>query len=127
MDEFTVEYLKHAMFDSGEYELKQSDKYNDVTLEWGDPENLSKSSVYEKNEGWIWNDGENKSESIEGISWGGCLESIDELLRHNIQIPTLEDFKDIVLFTETSEEMPKSGSCFSGCTELSVREGSLQM
>jgi muramoyltetrapeptide carboxypeptidase LdcA involved in peptidoglycan recycling len=109
MDDFTVEYIKHAMFDDGEFELKQSDKFTDINLEWNDPETLNQSRTYEKNEGWIWDEGKNKNENIEGISWGGCLESIDELLRHNIQIPTLEDFKEIILFTETSEEMPKAG------------------
>lgn len=104
MDDFTVEYLKHAMFDTGEFELKQSDVFNDVSLEWGDPETLIQSRVYESNPGWIWDEG--KNENTDGISWGGCLESIDELLRHNIQIPTLENFKDIILITETSEEMP---------------------
>ncbi len=106
MEDFTIEFIKHAMFDTGEFELRQSEKFNDVSLEWGDPETLTQSRVYEKNEGWIWNEGENTNESIEGISWGGCLESIDELLRHNIQIPTLDNFKEIVLLTETSEEMP---------------------
>ncbi|HNR53468.1 MAG TPA: LD-carboxypeptidase, partial [Candidatus Dojkabacteria bacterium] len=42
----------------------------------------------------------------EGILWGGCLESIDELLRHNVEIPSLEDFKNVIMYLETSEEMP---------------------
>jgi muramoyltetrapeptide carboxypeptidase LdcA involved in peptidoglycan recycling len=36
------------------------------------------------------------------------LESIDELLRHNIEIPTLEQFENIIMMTETSEEMPSA-------------------
>lgn len=105
-EDFTVEYIKHAMFDEGFFELKQSDVFNDVSLEWGDIENINKSRVYEKNEGWKWNIGENnEQEIVEGISWGGCLESVDELLRHSIQIPTLEQFKDIVLMLETCEEV----------------------
>jgi muramoyltetrapeptide carboxypeptidase LdcA involved in peptidoglycan recycling len=36
------------------------------------------------------------------------LESIDELLRHGVQIPSLQDFENIVLFTETSEEIPSA-------------------
>ncbi len=121
MEDFTVEYIKHALFEEGFFELKQSEVFNDVSLEWDDLENLSKSREYEKNEGWVWdmNEGtktekakEPEVEIIEGISWGGCLESIDELLRHSIQIPTLENFKEIVLFTETSEEMPNTNHVY---------------
>lgn len=102
MDEYTIAYLKKAFFEEGKFEIKESDVYNDIGLGWDDPENLKKDRVYESNEGWIW-DG---SKNTEGITWGGCLESIDELLRHNIRIPTLTDFENIVLITETSEEIP---------------------
>ena len=54
------------------------------------------------NEGWYW-DG---AGSASGNSWGGCLESLDEMLRHGITLPTLEDFERVVLFFETSEEIP---------------------
>jgi muramoyltetrapeptide carboxypeptidase LdcA involved in peptidoglycan recycling len=108
MDEFTIEYLKHAFFDNGEFELKASDTYNDIGLGWDDPSNLEKERTYEENEGWYW-DGETNAE---GITWGGCLESIDELLRHGVAIPSLEDFETIVLFTETSEEIPTKDYIF---------------
>ncbi len=39
--------------------------------------------------------------------WTVCQDyTYDELLRHGVQIPTLNDFKNIILMTETSEEMP---------------------
>jgi muramoyltetrapeptide carboxypeptidase LdcA involved in peptidoglycan recycling len=40
--------------------------------------------------------------------YGGGLftQFIDEILRHGVAIPTLEQFEKIVLMTETSEEMP---------------------
>ncbi len=101
MDDFTIKFIKHAMFDEGEFELESSTIYNDIGLDWGDLSNLEKERVYEKNDGWFWDGG-----SGEGISWGGCLESIDEMLRHGVQIPTLNEFDNIILFTETSEEIP---------------------
>jgi muramoyltetrapeptide carboxypeptidase LdcA involved in peptidoglycan recycling len=104
MDPYTIEYLKHALFDEGKFELKPSDVYNDVGLDWNDPMNLDKERVYEKNDGWFW-DG---SQNTEGITWGGCVESIDELLRHEGKIPSLAGFENIVLFTETSEEIPSA-------------------
>jgi muramoyltetrapeptide carboxypeptidase LdcA involved in peptidoglycan recycling len=102
MDDYTVTYIKHAMFDDGEFEIVASEKYNDIGLEWDDRNALDKKRTYEQNIGHSW-DGNNDAE---GITWGGCLESIDELLRHNIQIPSLEQFENIVLMTETSEEIP---------------------
>jgi len=102
IDEYTVKYLKHALFDEGEHELVASDTYNDVGLSWSETENLTKRRAHEFNEGFVW-DG---SASAEGISWGGCVESIDEILRHGLPMPAFEDFNSIVLIMETSEELP---------------------
>ena len=102
MNEYTVKYLKLALFEQGETEIEASDKYSDIGLDWSNTENLTKHRLYEPNEGWIW-DGNN---SAEGISWGGCVESIDELLRHGVSVPSLEDFSNVILLTETSEEIP---------------------
>lgn len=108
MDEFTIRYLKHALFDEGEFELEASGVYNDIGLDWNDPSTLDKERVYEPNDGWVW-DG---ARHAEGITWGGCLESIDEMLRHGTEIPSLQDFEQIILMTETSEEIPSSGYAF---------------
>ncbi len=102
MDDYTVEHIRHALFDIGEYEIRPSLDYNEIGIEWGDPSLLGTRRMYEKNTGWVWDQGR----SGEGLLWGGCLESIDEMLRNNIQIPRLEDFEGIVLFLETSEEIP---------------------
>lgn len=104
MDAYTVEYLKHALFDEGEFEITSSPKYNDVGYNWDDPDTLDKERVYEENEGWLLSG----SGDVEGTSWGGCVESIDEILRHRIAIPNPEQFKDIVLMLETSEEIPSA-------------------
>ena len=102
MDLFTVDYLKKAFFESGRVSLTASQTFNDEGLNWNDDSNLSKKRRHQINEGWYW-DGNLVSE---GIIWGGCIESIDDLLRNNRQIPTLEQFEDIVLIAESSEEMP---------------------
>jgi len=108
MDNYTIQYLKRAFFDEGEFELEASNTYNDIGLGWDNAANLEKERVYEPNDGWFW-DGDR---SAEGTTWGGCLESVDELLRHNSEIPSLHDFKDIILFTETSEEIPEHSYVF---------------
>ena len=119
MDDYTLEYIKKAFFEEGEFEIMASNTYNDVSLghSWDDPKNLGRARVYDPNDGWIW-DGDS---SAVGITWGGCLESIDEMLRHNIQIPTLDDFKDITLLLETSEEIPSADYVFRVLRALGER------
>ena len=104
MDVLTVKYLKYALFENFELELEQSKEFNDIGYPWGDRSLLNTRRRYQKNEGWYW-DGVKEAE---GILWGGCLESIDELLRHGVEIPSVSDFKKIVLFFETSEEIPSN-------------------
>jgi hypothetical protein len=41
--------------------------------------------------GWIWDGSKNGA----GTTWGGCVESIDEILRHGVAIPTLELLKKL--------------------------------
>ncbi len=102
MDDFTVAYLQKALFETGRIELTASPEFNDEGLNWNDSASLEKRRRYQANEGWYW-DGE---VNAEGITWGGCIESIDELLRHAAPIPTLEQFEQVVLFFESSEELP---------------------
>jgi muramoyltetrapeptide carboxypeptidase LdcA involved in peptidoglycan recycling len=102
MDDFTVNYLKYALFEEGEFELTASPTYNDQGLSWDDKDTINQRREYWPNEGWHW-DG---SQDTSGRLWGGCVESVDELLRHAIAIPSLEQFENIVLLLETSEEIP---------------------
>ena len=102
MEDFTVRYLRKALFEGGETEIDSSKDYNDVGLGWDDAANMHRAKLYEPNDGWFW-DGETDAQ---GFTWGGCLESIDEILRHNGRLPSLEQFEQIVLITETSEEIP---------------------
>ncbi|MEY3783731.1 MAG: hypothetical protein RLZZ230_53 [Candidatus Parcubacteria bacterium] len=116
MDDFSVKYIKHALFDEGEFELQSSDVYNDsnlsadenVILNWDDPESLQLQRKYVPNEGWYWA-GE---QDAKGLLWGGCIESVDEMLRHGVPIPTLEQFENIVLMLESSEEIPSAQYVF---------------
>ncbi len=105
MDTYTVENIRHALFDSGEYEITPSEEYNEIGLDWSDKRLLATKRTYEKNTGWIWD----ASKDGTGILWGGCIESIDDMLRNNVSIPSLKEFENIVLMLETSEEIPSHG------------------
>jgi len=102
MDDFTCKYLDAALFSGGERQLEASPEFNDEDLPWKVKENLVKRRRYQANEGWYW-DG---TTDAQGVTWGGCVECIDEMLRNGREIPTLEHFEQIVLFMETSEELP---------------------
>lgn len=117
MDDFTVEYLNHALFDEGEYELRPSDEFSDEGLDWSDPSNLDKPRKKEKNDGWYW-DGTNNAT---GILWGGCLESIDYQLRVGVQLPSNEELANTVIFLETSEEIPSDDYVVRVMTALGER------
>jgi muramoyltetrapeptide carboxypeptidase LdcA involved in peptidoglycan recycling len=108
MDEYTVRYIKHALFEDGEFELVASETYNDQGLNWDNTALLNTKRQHWPNEGFVW-DG---TKNAEGILWGGCVESIDEILRHGVQIPTLEQFENSVLMLETSEEIPSADYVF---------------
>ena len=97
----TTEFLKHALFDSGEYELKSATEFNDESVSWADRDNWGKPRKFEPNDGWQW-DGH---KSTEGVLWGGCLESMVLILasRH---APSDEDLEGVILYLETSEEIP---------------------
>ena len=103
MDPFTEKYLRRALSEGGDVEIEASQALNDMGVSWDDPDNFTKAKFFEPNPGWQW-DG---TADASGVTWGGCLESLDEILRHGVRMPSLEQFEDIVLITETSEEIPE--------------------
>jgi muramoyltetrapeptide carboxypeptidase LdcA involved in peptidoglycan recycling len=103
IDDFTKKYLEIGLFKSGEIKIDSSPLHSEYSFtDWSRPETLTVERDFIENFGWTW-EGEI---STEGVTWGGCLESIDELLRHGVEIPTLKEFEEIVLILETCEEVP---------------------
>jgi muramoyltetrapeptide carboxypeptidase LdcA involved in peptidoglycan recycling len=72
MDELTIKFLNHALFDSGEYELEVAQDYTDEDLEWGDAANVTTTRTYEPNDGLFWD----SPADVTGVLWGGCVESL---------------------------------------------------
>jgi len=99
MHDYTVEYLNHAFFDTGDYELKRSDVYNDISNEWANKDELEKERVLEPNNQWFW-DGHG---DIEGTLWGGCLESMVVESAAGIYFPKDKDLDGTILFIESAD------------------------
>lgn len=99
MQDFTLEYLRYAFFDTGEYELKRSPEYNDITNNWEQEESLKIPRVMEENEQWNW-DGSNNAQ---GILWGGCLESMVVQSATQVYMPKNEDLDGTILFLESAD------------------------
>ncbi len=102
MHNFTVGYLKNALFESGEVELTASEEFNDEGLDWSVKENLSKQRKMEPNDGWHW-DG---NKDAEGILWGGCIESLIEEFTVGKYLPSDDDLTNTILFLESAEDIP---------------------
>ena len=117
IDDFTKHYLATALFETGRYELSESGTYVARTANWNDLPLADEEGFWAQNEGWVW-DGE---ASASGVSWGGCIESIDELLSQDVAIPSLEDFRQIVLLMETAEGIPTPEYCSRVVHELGRR------
>ncbi len=103
MHDFTVKYIQKALFTGGKTELESSPEYNDEGLDWSDKDNLSKSRLMEPNDEWYW-DGDR---DIEGVLWGGCIESLIVQSSTSIYLPSDEDIDGAVLFLESAEDIPE--------------------
>ncbi len=106
MQDFTKHYLNLALFETGEFELKSSELFNDMGLDWADPENLNRDRKMESSEGWCWEGNTNASQTAEGVLWGGCVESIQAQLELDKYLPSSEALTGKIMFLETSEGIP---------------------
>jgi muramoyltetrapeptide carboxypeptidase LdcA involved in peptidoglycan recycling len=104
MDELTVKFLNHALFDSGEYELEVAQDYTDEDLEWEDTANLTKTRNYEPNDGLFWDN----PADVTGVLWGGCVESLVVQCASARYLPSDTDLDGTILFLETAEDIPDS-------------------
>jgi len=105
MHSYTLESLKRALFEQGEFEMYPSPTYTDEDKDWNDPANLSSQPELFSNSGWTW---QNAETVVEGTLWGGNLEIVDWNLRANRYIQPVETYAGTIFYFETSEEMPSA-------------------
>ncbi|MEV8094616.1 S66 peptidase family protein [Kitasatospora sp. NPDC085879] len=105
----TAESARAALFTSGPHELTESADFNDVDLPWDDPATFAAEPPMQPAEGWTWHRPERV---VEGVSWGGNLETLAGLMLADRGIRRPEAYQDCVLFLETSEELPSAEQVF---------------
>lgn len=102
MQSLTVDSLQRAFFKGGKMHLTGSKEYNDIGIDWADRASLTQQRLYEDNEGLIW-DGSN---TVQGLLWGGCVESMVLQVSAGSYLPSVDDMKGRILFLETAEDIP---------------------
>ncbi|MFZ1317345.1 LD-carboxypeptidase [Candidatus Saccharibacteria bacterium] len=103
MFDMTIDSLKHALFNKGEFPLDIANNYNDEGLDWSVKNNLALERKLEPNDGIYW-DG---TTNAEGILWGGCVESLVAQMATAKYLPSDKDIDGTILVLETSENIPQ--------------------
>ncbi|MGO2470495.1 MAG: LD-carboxypeptidase, partial [Microbacterium gubbeenense] len=83
-------------------ELTEPGESEDVGRRWDDPLALTEHGDRTPTDAWSW---AGPPVRVEGRTWGGCLEVIDELALAD-RVPTAEELEGVILIVETSEERP---------------------
>ncbi|MBI2352848.1 LD-carboxypeptidase [Candidatus Dependentiae bacterium] len=119
MHDYTKKYLQKVLFESNIGEIQNALEWTDVDLDWAKKENLSKMRPMQKSPGWIWHNAQNKK--ITGRLFGGCLEILELHMAAQAYMPASEHFDDMVLYFETSEELPSAGFVYRFLAALAER------
>ena len=102
VDDIHLQSLRAALLDGGEIELTDPGVSEDYGVEWEDPRSLTEFGVREPTAPWTW---AGPAKAVEGRTWGGCIEVIDQIAIAG-RMPETEDLSGKILLFETSEEVP---------------------
>ncbi|WP_445154032.1 S66 family peptidase [Arthrobacter sp. Hor0625] len=102
VDRVHLASLRAALIDGGTIELSDPGESEDFGVPWTDPRALTEFGVREATEPWTW---AGPATVVQGRSWGGCLEVIDQIAMAD-RMPAVGDLEGAILLFETSEELP---------------------
>ncbi|CAH0217922.1 S66 family peptidase [Microbacterium foliorum] len=102
VDDVHLRSLRAALLDGGAVEITEPGESEDVGRRWTDPRALTEYGDRVATEEWTWS---GPAVRVEGRTWGGCLEVIDQLALAD-RLPTSYDLRGGILLLETSEERP---------------------
>lgn len=104
MHEYTKQYIRNVLFDAKEYiDIPSSSQWTAEMLDWSIIENdaISRKMISEKR-GYQFLQGKGR---VQGKLLGGCIDVFPMIMGTKIW-PKMKDWKDSILFIETSEENP---------------------
>lgn len=104
VDDVHLRSLRAALLDGGTVEITEPGESEDVGRRWADPRALTEYGDRVATEDWTWS---GPRVRVEGRTWGGCLEVIDQLALAD-RLPTAYDLRGGILLLETSEERPSA-------------------
>lgn len=102
VDDVHLRSLRAALLDGGTVEITEPGESEDVGRRWTDPRALSEYGDRVATEDWTWS---GPAVRVEGRTWGGCLEVVDQLALAD-RLPSAYDLRGGILLLETSEERP---------------------
>jgi len=94
--------LRAALLNGGLLELTDPGESEDFGVEWTDARALNEYGAREPTEPWTW---AGANSVVEGRTWGGCIEVIDQIALAD-RMPDVTDLEGAILLLETSEEVP---------------------
>lgn len=121
VDDIHLRSLRAALLDGGEIELTEPGESEDVGRRWEDPRALTEYGDRVATPQWSW---AGAAVRVEGRTWGGCLDSIDEIAMAG-RMPSPEQLQGAILIFETSEERPPA-SLVSGWIRAMGERGILE-
>lgn len=102
VDDVHLRSLRGALLDGGDIVLTEPGESEDVGRRWTDPRALTEYGDRIPTPEWTW---AGPAARVEGRTWGGCLEVIDQLALAD-RLPTPYELRGGILLLETSEERP---------------------
>ncbi|KAA0961562.1 LD-carboxypeptidase [Microbacterium sp. ANT_H45B] len=102
VDDVHLRSLRGALLDGGDIAITEPGESEDVGRRWTDPRALTEYGDRIPTPEWTW---AGPAARVEGRTWGGCLEVIDQLALAD-RLPTPYELRGGILLLETSEERP---------------------
>lgn len=99
----TVAGLRWALFEDVWFELIPSREFTEDEIDWGDRKQFGKRRLHLENED-LWFHG---NRGVEGRLWGGCIESLADILEIRGRFPPVDSVANGILALESSEELPE--------------------